>query len=141
MKKILNILLGIFMAISTILAVYAMFFASDKTPASINLNILWAYFLLMAALGSSVFCIAWGMIKSPAGIRGSVISLALVVITIGAAYFFASGHTFEILDLQTGGFFDRAATVITDTSLLVAYVSFVAAFVIAIGTEIYAAFK
>lgn len=141
MKKILNILLGVLMAISVILAVYAMFNASDETPFSINLNILWAYCLLGLTFGASMFCFFRGLATSPKGIKGSVISLALVVIVIGAAYLFANGHSFEIIDLQTGGFFERGATVITDTSLIVAYLAFFIAFITAIGTEIYAAFK
>lgn len=57
------------------------------------------------------------------------------------SYFYSAGHTVNIIDLQTGGFFDRGATVLTETSVIVTYVAFVAAFLTAIGTEIYRAFK
>ena len=54
---------------------------------------------------------------------------------------FRSGHTVNIVDLQTNGFFGHGETVITETSILVTYVACVAAFVTAVATEIWGAFK
>ena len=77
----------------------------------------------------------------PAGIKGTIISLALIIVIVGVAYFVASGHDIQIPDLANGGFFSQGETVLTDTSILVTYVALVAAFVTAIATEIYGAFK
>ena len=47
----------------------------------------------------------------------------------------------NIVDLQNNGFFGHGETVITETSILVTYVAFVAAFLTAVVTEIWGAFK
>ena len=47
----------------------------------------------------------------------------------------------NIIDLQNNGFFGHGETVITETSILVTYVAFVAAFLTAIVTEIRGALK
>ena len=96
MKKILNILLGILMAITVVLMVYA-----------------------IATGGSD----------------------ALIIIIVGVSYFYSAGHTVNIVDLQNNGFFGHGETVITETSILVTYVACVAAFVTAVATEIWGAFK
>ena len=57
------------------------------------------------------------------------------------SYFIAAGHTVNIVDLQNNDFFPRSETVITETSVLVAYVAVVAAFLTAVVTEIWGAFK
>ena len=129
MKKILNILLGILMAITVVLLVYAI--ATGGSDAAISLNLVWGYFLF------AIF----GMIQNPAGIKGTILSLALIIIVVGVSYFYAAGHTVNIVDLQTNGFFGHGETVITETSILVTYVAFVAAFLTAVVTEIWGAFK
>ena len=48
MKKILNILLGILMAITVVLLVYAI--ATGGSDAAISLNLVWGYFLFVFAL-------------------------------------------------------------------------------------------
>ena len=45
MKKILNILLGILMAITVVLMVYAI--ATGGSDASISVNLMWGYFLFV----------------------------------------------------------------------------------------------
>ena len=65
----------------------------------------------------------------------------LVIIIIGVSYFYSAGHTINIVDLQNNGFFGHTETVITETSILVTYVAFAAAFVTAVVTEIWSAFK
>ena len=136
MKKILNIILGILLAVMAVLGIYAI--ATGGSEAAISLNLIWCYFLLALAVFTAIFCAVFGMIQNPAGIKGTIISLALIV---GVAYFVASGHDIQIPDLANGGFFSQGETVLTDTSILVTYVALVAAFVTAIATEIYGAFK
>lgn len=139
MKKILNILLGILMAITVVLLVYAL--ATGGSDASINLNIIWGYFLFVFAVAAAIFCAVFGMIQNPAGIKGTILSLALIIVIVGVSYFYASGHTVNIIDLQNNGIFSHGETVITETSILVTYVAFVAAFLTAVVTEIWGAFK
>ena len=139
MKKILNILLGILMAITVVLLVYAN--ATGGSDAAISLNLVWGYFLFVFAIAAALFCAIFGMIQNPAGIKGTILSLALIIIVVGVSYFYAAGHTVNIVDLQTNGFFGHGETVITETSILVTYVAFVAAFLTAVVTEIWGAFK
>ncbi len=139
MKKILNVLLGIMMVITAILLVYAI--AAGGSDAAISLNLIWGYFLFAFALAAALFCAIFGMIKSPAGIKGSILSLALVIVIVGVSYFYAAGHTVNIVDLQNNGFFGHSETVITETSILVTYVAFVVAFVTAVATEVWGALK
>lgn len=139
MKKILNILLGILMAITAALLVYAL--ATGGSDASISLNLVWGYFLFVFAVAAAIFCAVFGMIKNPAGIKGTILSLALIIVIVGVSYFYAAGHSVNIVDLQNNGFFGQGETVITETSILVTYVAFVAAFLTAVVTEVWGAFK
>ena len=139
MKKILNILLGILMAITVVLLVYAI--ATGGSDAAISLNLVWGYFLFVFAVAAAIFCAVFGMIQNPAGIKGTILSLALIIVIVGVSYFYSAGHTVNIVDLQNNGFFGHVETVITETSILVTYVACVAAFVTAVATEIWGAFK
>ena len=139
MKKILNVLLGILMAITVVLLVYAI--ATGGSEASVSLNLVWGYILFAVAIAAALFCAVFGMVKNPAGIKGTILSLALILIVIGVSYFYSASHTVNIIDLQNNGFFGHGETVITETSILVTYVAFVAAFLTAIVTEIRGAFK
>ena len=139
MKKILNVLLGILMAVTAVLLVYAV--ATGGSEASIGLNLMWGYFLFVFAIAAALFCALFGMIKNPAGIKGTVLSVLLILVIVGVSYFYAAGHTVNIIDLQNNGFFSHGETVITETSILVTYVAFAAAFVTALVTEVWGAFK
>ncbi len=139
MKKILNILLGFLMAVTVALLVYAV--ATGGSEAAISLNLMWGYFLFVFAIAAALFCALFGMIQNPAGVKGTILSVLLILIVVGVSYFYAAGHTVNIVDLQNNGFFSHGETVITETSILVTYVAFAAAFVTAVVTEIWGAFK
>lgn len=139
MKKIFNILLAVVMLVTVALAVYAI--AAGGSNESIGLNLIWGYVLIVGALASALFCALWGMVKNPAGIKGTLLSTALVVVIVVAAYMIANGHTIQIPDLATGGVFPHTETVITEASILVTYVAMAGAIVTAVFTEIYKAFK
>lgn len=145
MKKALNILLGVLMAITAALLVYALVSPHPENPAdfdpSVNLNLMWGYALFVFAIAVAIFCALFGMIKNPAGIKGTIVSLALIIVIVGVSYFYAAGHTVNIVDLQSNGFFAHGETVVTETSILVTYVAMAVAFVTAIATEIWSAFK
>lgn len=139
MKKVLNILLGALMVITIALTGYAI--ATGGADAAISLNLIWGYILLAAGIVAALGCAIWGMIQSPAGGKGSLLSALLIIVIIGVSYFYAAGHTVNIVDLQNNGYFGHMETVITETSILVTYVAFAASIIVALVTEIWAAFK
>ena len=139
MKKIFNILLGVLLVITIALMVYAI--ATGGSEAAISANLMWGYFLFAFAVASAIFCAIFGMIKNPAGIKGTLLSLLLIVVIVGVAYFIAAGHTVQIPDLANNDFFGHSETVLTEASIIVTYVAMAAAFLTAIGTEIWRAFK
>ena len=53
MKKFMNILLGILMAITAVLLGYAL--ADGGSEASIGLNLMWGYFLFVFAIAAAIF--------------------------------------------------------------------------------------
>ncbi len=145
MKKVLNILLGLMMVITAALLIYAAVSPHPENKAefdpSISLNLMWGYALFVFALCCAIFCALFGMIKNPAGIKGTILSLALIIIVVGVAYFTAAGHDIQIPDVQNNTYFGVGETIITDTSILVTYVAGAAAFVVAVATEIWGIFK
>ena len=145
MKKVLNILLGVLMLITFALLAYAITANhpanATEYDAAISMNLWWGYLLFAAAIASALLCAVVGMVKNPSGIKGTIFSLILVIVVVGASYFIASGHDVKIVDLQNNGFFGQGETVITETSVLVTYVAMAAAFVTAIVTEVWSALK
>ena len=145
MKKVLNILLGVLMLITVALLAYAVTSTHPANPAdydaSVSMNLCWGYLLFAAAVASAIICAVVGMVKNPSGIKGTVISLVLVVAVVGISYFIAAGHNVQIVDLQNNSFFGHGDTVITETSVLVTYVAMAVAFVTAIVTEVWGALK
>ena len=62
MKKILNIILGILLAVMAVLGIYAI--ATGGSEAAISLNLIWCYFLLALAVFTAIFCAVFGMIDA-----------------------------------------------------------------------------
>lgn len=149
MKKTLNILLGVLLAVTAVLLVYALASTHPENPKdfdpehdpSISLSLIWGYILFCAAVVSSIACAVWGMIKNPKGIRGSLISLVLIIIVVGVAYFISAGHELLIPDLETGGYFGHGETVISETGILVTYIVGICAVLTAVYSEIANALK
>ena len=145
MKKALNILLGVLLLLIFIVVGYAAFAEHPANPAEYDASIsttLWlGYILFAAAIASAIACAVWGMVKNPSGIRGTIVSLVLIVVVVGVSYLLAAGHDVKIVDLQNNGFFGHGETVITETSVLVTYVAMAIAFVTAIVTEVWGALK
>ena len=139
MKKVLNILLGALMVITVALTAYAI--AAGGSDAAISLNLIWGYALLIGAVVAAVGGAIYSTLKSPAGAKMSILSVVLILVVVGVAYFISAGHSVQIVDLQNNGYFAHGETVITETSILVTYVAFAAAVVSALVTEIWAAFK
>ena len=145
MKKWFNILLGVLLVITVGLMAYAVIAPHSEDYSqydlSISLNLYWGYFLLVFGVFMAVFCALFGMAQNPSGIKYVAGAAVLIVVIIGAAYFFSAGHDVNIPNLADGGFFSHADTVIAETCILVTYVAFVAAFVTALCTEVWRALK
>jgi len=139
MKKLLNILLGALMAITVVMMVYAVF--TGGSEAAISANLVWGYVLMVLAVCSVLFCAVYGMMKNPAGIKGTLLSLGLMIAVVVVSYFIAAGKNIEIPNFADGGYFTHAQTVIADCSILVAYIAMAAAIVAALYSEVAKLFK
>ena len=118
MKKILNIILGVLLAVMAVLGIYAI--ATGGSEASISLNLIWCYVLLALAIASAIFCAIFGMIQNPAGVKGTLLSFALIVVVVLVSYFIAASH---------------------DCGIIVTYVAMIAAVVVALYSEVAKLFK
>lgn len=136
MKKFVNILLVTLLVITVGLTFYAVFASPESKNAAISLNLIWGYALLVGAVVAALACATWGLLKSPAGLKGALLSLLLIAAVIVISYFVASGNDFKIVNLDTGGYFEHWETVLADASILVAYVAGAGAVLSAIYSEV-----
>ncbi len=146
MKNFLKILLGVMLAITAAVLGYALFMAGTQSTeeavnAAVELNLYWAYVLCAVVAFSTLFSAVYGMLKSSGGLLKTLLSAGLVIAVCVVSYVIASGHTVEIVNIENGGFFDAGDTIITETSVLIAYVAMAGAFVAAIASEVMGAFK
>ncbi|MBP3532907.1 MAG: hypothetical protein J6J75_01235 [Alistipes sp.] len=140
MKKILNILLVVLIAVTVALLVYAI--ATGGSEIAISLNLIWGYVLLVGAALSVVYCAVKGMVKNPAGIKKTIASVAIIVVVVGAAVAYALSNAGLAIPNSAGGVFDDPfELVVTESSIIVTYVAFVATVIAAVFSEIRNAFK
>lgn len=146
MKKLwFNILLGLLLLITVVLAVWAVLTAPHEAgvleDGAISGNLYWGYCLLGAGVVMALFCALFGLFQKPSSLLYVAGALVLIAVVVGAAYFVSVSHTIQIPNLADGGFFGAKETVIAETCLWVTYVAAGAALVTAIGTEIWRALK
>ena len=127
------------MVITVALTAYAI--AAGGSDAAISLNLIWGYALLIGAVVAAVGGAIYSTLKSPAGAKMSILSVVLILVVVGVAYFISAGHSVQIVDLQNNGYFAHGETVITETSILVTYVAGAASILVALVTEIWGIFK
>ena len=140
MKKILNILLVVLIAVTVALLVYAI--ATGGSETAISLNLIWGYVLLVGAALSVVYCAVKGMVKNPAGIKKTIASVASIVVVVGAAVAYALSNAGLAIPNSAGGVFDDPfELVVTESSIIVTYVAFVATVIAAVFSEIRNALK
>ena len=140
MKKILNILLVALIAVTVALLVYAI--ATGGSETAISLNLVWGYVLLVGAALSVVYCAVKGMVKNPAGIKKTIASVAIIVVVVGAAVAYALSNAGLAIPNSAGGVFDDPfELVVTESSIIVTYVAFVATVIAAVFSEIRNALK
>lgn len=148
MKNFLKILLGAMLAITVAVVAYAVYVAATQggddfavmTP-SISANLMWGYVLVGVALASAVFSALYGMLKSSGGLMKTLLSFGLVVAVILGSYFIASSHSLQIPNIGDGGFFEAVPTVISETSIYIAYVAMAGVVLASIASEVINAFK
>ena len=140
MEKIFKTLLIVLLAISAVLVLWGVFATPDKPATAaeapaIGYNLVWGYILLGAAVIVALFSAAMGLVTKP-GLKGALISLVAIVAIVVIASVVASGHDYQIVDLQNSAYFGRSETVLTDTSILITYVAMAGAVIAAIYSAV-----
>lgn len=130
----------------TLLLVFWAIFSTPEVPtvdnaSAVGANLYWGYALLGVAIAVAIFAAGWDLMKKPEGIKGSLLSLVAIIAIVVVSYFIATGHDYQIVDLNNQGYFERGDTVITDASIMVTYVAFAAAIIVAIYSAVSDALK
>lgn len=145
MEKILKYSLVALLGISVAMIFWAVFTTPEdpttETATAVGAYLYWGYFLMGAAIVAALVGAGMDLLKKPEGIKGALIALVAVVAIIVVAYFIASGHDFQIVDLGNQGYFERKATVISDTCLIIFYVVMAGAVISAIYSAVSDALK
>lgn len=145
MEKILKYSLVALLGISVAMIFWAVFTTPEdpttETATAVGAYLYWGYFLMGAAIVAALVGAGMDLLKKPEGIKGALIALVAVVAIIVVAYFIASGHDFQIVDLGNQGYFERKATVISDTCLIIFYVVMAGAVISAIYSAVTDALK
>lgn len=134
------------MVITVVLLAWVVFFSGGHSAANLNdpaisANLVWAYILGGLGILSAVACAVKGTLSNPKGLKGTLISIVLVVAVVVIAYLVASSHNVEIYNVGAHTNFGRTETVISDASLIVVYVVAGCAIVSAIVSEVLHALK
>ena len=135
MKKMLNIVMGALFAITLALVGWAVI--SGGSEVAISWNLLWGYTLLVVA----VVCVLWAAIKGtithPAGLKNTLIAVAIVVVVVGAALGLALSHDGLTIPNSAGGVFDDPFELaISETGILVTYVVAAATLLVTLVGEV-----
>ena len=135
MKKMLNIVMGALFAITLALVGWAVI--SGGSEVAISWNLLWGYTLLVVA----VVCVLWAAIKGtithPAGLKNTLIAVAIVVVVVGAALGIALSHDGLTIPNSAGGVFDDPFELaISETGILVTYVVAAATLIVTLVGEV-----
>ena len=135
MKKMLNIVMGALFAITLALVGWAVI--SGGSEVAISWNLLWGYTLLVVA----VVCVLWAAIKGtithPAGLKNTLIAVAIVVVVVGAALGIALSHDGLTIPNSAGGVFDDPFELaISETGILVTYVVAAATLLVTLVGEV-----
>ena len=140
MKKMLNVVMGSLFAVTLALVLWAV--VSGGSEVAISWNLLWGYALLVVA----VVCVLWAAIKGtithPAGLKNTLIAVAIVVVVVGAALGISLSHDGLTIPNSAGGVFDDPfELVISEVGILVTYVVAAASIIVTLYTEVRNLFK
>jgi hypothetical protein len=135
MKKMLNIVMGVLFAITLALVGWAVI--SGGSGVSISWNLLWGYTLLVVAVVSVLWAAIKGTITNPAGLKNTLIAVAIVVVVVGAALGISLSHDGLVIPNSAGGVFDNPfELVISETGIIVTYVVAAATLLVTLVGEV-----
>ena len=135
MKKKLNILLAALFVVTLALVGWAV--VSGGSEVAVSWNLLWGYALLVVAILSVICAAIKGTITHPAGLKNTLIAIAIVVVVVGAALGVALSHDGLVIPNSAGGVFDDPFELaISETGIIVTYIVAVAAIVVTVIGEV-----
>ena len=123
---------------------------------AIHWNLMWFYFLMVFAVAFIVISAFFNLFLNAGGLKKTVLSLVVVAVVVGAAYFlarsngWADGHTLKDAagydlgigtDPATRTVFGSFEYMMADTSILVTYITFAGAALAAILSAVRGIFK
>ncbi len=115
---------------------------SGGSEVAISWNLMWGYALLIAAVVSVICASIKGTITHPAGLKNTLIAVAIVVVVVGAALGIALSHDGLVIPNSAGGVFsDPFELAISETGIIVTYIVAVAAILVTIVGEVRNALK
>ena len=145
MGKMLKYLSPVLLFATLALVAWAVFTtpegATVETATAVGGNLFWAYGIFAVAVVVALFAALWDLLQKPEGLKGAIFGLVAIVAIVVVAYVVANGHDYQIVDLENQGFFERGETVITDASIIVAYVAGAGAIISAIYSAVTDALK
>ena len=115
---------------------------SGGSEVAISWNLMWGYALLVAAIVSVLCAAIKGTITHPAGLKGTLIAVVIVIAVVGVALGVALSHDGLVVPNSAGGVFDDPfELVISETGILVTYVVAAATLLVTIFAEVRNALK
>ena len=140
MKKKLNILMVGLFVITLALVGWAII--SGGSEVAISWNLMWGYALLVTAIVSVICAAIKGTITNPAGLKNTLIAVAIVVVVVGAALGVALSHDGLVVPNSAGGVFDDPFELaISETGIIVTYIVAAATILVTIFGEVRNALK
>lgn len=127
----------------------------DGLKSAVSYNLYWGYFLLVFAVAGALFGAILNKVQNPTGLVKSLISVVIIVVVFGGAYFVAASHGWadgrflldaggEQLGYEVGGkkvMFEAWQYLVSDTSVLVTYVAIAGAAVASVFSWAWGLFK
>ena len=115
---------------------------SGGSEVAISWNLMWGYALLVAAIVSVLCAAIKGTITHPAGLKGTLIAVVIVIAVVGAALGVALSHDGLVVPNSAGGVFDDPFELaISETGIIVTYIVAAAAILVTIVGEVRNALK
>ena len=137
MKKVLNILLGVMMAITVVLVI--MMVAGGRDAAGnpdVNGIIIWTYVLFALGLVAALVSAVYNTFTNPSGLKGTLVSL----VALGVAYALTDATT--PMNMADGTVMDDKLVLgVSDFSIYVTYFAMAAALLAALFAEVKSAIK
>ena len=115
---------------------------SGGSEVAISWNLMWGYALLVAAIVSVLCAAIKGTITHPAGLKGTLIAVVIVIAVVGAALGVALSHDGLVVPNSAGGVFDDPFELaISETGIIVTYIVAAAAILVTVVGEVRNALK